>query len=77
MPAELELLAGLASSWGFPADTRIARAERGTNNQTFMLRGGDQRFVLRVSQTLSAAQVRAEHGILRRLRLAGLSLPGA
>ena len=72
MPADLELLAGLPSSWGFPGDTRIARAAQGTNNQTFTLRQGNQRFVLRVSQTLSAAQVRAEHAILRRLRLAGL-----
>ncbi|MEV6030659.1 phosphotransferase [Nonomuraea sp. NPDC052116] len=71
-PADLEFLVGLPAAWGFPPDTTIIGAEQGTNNQTFVLRQGDLRFVLRVSQTLSAAQVGAEHRILRRLRQAGL-----
>jgi homoserine kinase type II len=71
-PFDLEFLAGLPAVWGFPRDTRIARAEQGSNNQTFVLLQGDRRFVLRVSETLSAAQVRAEHQILWRLRQAGL-----
>ncbi|MFG6198682.1 phosphotransferase enzyme family protein [Nonomuraea sp. JJY05] len=71
-PADLEFMAGLLAAWGFPPGTTINRAEQGTNNQTFVLRQGGLRFVLRVSQTLSAAQVGAEHRILQRLRQAGL-----
>lgn len=71
-PADLEFLPRLLAAWGFPPGTTIIRAEQGTNNQTFMLRQADLRFVLQVSQTLSAAQVDAEHQILRWLRQAGL-----
>ncbi|MET8001390.1 phosphotransferase enzyme family protein, partial [Nonomuraea glycinis] len=71
-PADLEFLPRLLAAWGFPPSTTIIRAEQGTNNQTFMLRQADLRFVLRVSQSLSAAQVGAEHRILRWLRQAGL-----
>lgn len=65
-------LAGLLPLWGLPAGISVTRADRGTNNQTFLLGRGSQRFVLRVSQNLSAARVRAEHRLLARLRLAGL-----
>ncbi|MFI7455040.1 phosphotransferase enzyme family protein [Nonomuraea sp. NPDC049714] len=71
-PADLEFMAGLPAAWGFPPDTTISRAEQGTNNQTFLLHQGSLQFVLRVSQTLSAAQVGTEHRILQRLRRAGL-----
>ncbi|MFI7642125.1 phosphotransferase enzyme family protein [Nonomuraea sp. NPDC049400] len=71
-PADLEFLARLLAVWGFPPGTTIIRAEQGTNNQTFLLRQGGLRCVLRVSQTLSAAQVGAEHRLLRWLRQAGL-----
>lgn len=65
-------LAGLPPLWGLPAGTSFTRAEHGTNNQTFLLGHGSQRFVLRVSQNLSAARVRAEHRLLARLRRTGL-----
>ncbi|MEV6153859.1 phosphotransferase [Nonomuraea sp. NPDC052129] len=71
-PADLEFLPRLLAAWGFPPGTTIIRAEQGTNNQTFMLRQADLRFVLQVSQSLSAAQVDAEHRILRWLGQAGL-----
>ncbi|MEU6713916.1 phosphotransferase [Nonomuraea sp. NPDC046802] len=68
----MEFLTRLPAAWEFSPDTTIIRAEQGTNNQTFLLRQGDLRFVLQVSQPLSAAQVGAVHRILRWLRQAGL-----
>lgn len=68
-PAGVEFAAALLPLWGFPPGTGIAPAgEQGTNNQTFLVRHGRQRYVLRVSGFLSVAEVRAEHRILRRLR---------
>jgi Ser/Thr protein kinase RdoA (MazF antagonist) len=74
-PAGLEFAAALLPLWGFPPGTGIAPAgEQGTNNRTFLVRRGQQRYVLRVSGFLSAAEVRAEHQILQRLRQGGLPL---
>jgi homoserine kinase type II len=65
----LEFTAGLLPLWGFPADADLAPTnEQGTNNQTFLVRYGQQRYVLRISGFLSMAEVRAEHRILRRLQ---------
>jgi hypothetical protein len=59
----------------FPPGTGITPAgEQGTSNRTFLVRHGQQRYVLRVSGFLSMAEVRAEHRILRRLRQGGLPL---
>ncbi|KAB8191985.1 phosphotransferase [Nonomuraea phyllanthi] len=71
-PTDLESLPRLLAAWDLPPDTTVIPAEQGTNNRTFLLRRGGLRFVLQVSQTLSAAQVGAVHRILRRLREAGL-----
>ena len=72
-PVGLEFAAALLPLWGFPAGTGIAPAgEQGTNNRTFLVCHGQQRYVLRVSGFLSIAEVRAEHRILRRLRHGGL-----
>jgi homoserine kinase type II len=74
IPAGLEFAATLLPLWGFPPGTGIAPAgEQGTNNRTFLVRHGQQRYVLRVSGFLSVAEVRAEHQILRRLRQGGLA----
>jgi|SRR5438067_1501421 len=68
----LEAPAGLLARWGIPADAHLTRTERGCNNQTFAVAHGGGRWVLRISQNLSAAQARAEHRLLGRLRAAGL-----
>jgi homoserine kinase type II len=68
----LEAPAGLLARWGIPADAELTQAERGCNNQTFAVTHGGGRWVLRISQNLSAAQARAEHRLLGRLRTAGL-----
>jgi homoserine kinase type II len=68
----LEAPAGLLARWGIPADVLLIPAERGCNNQTFTVAHGGRRWVLRISQNLSAAQARAEHRLLGRLRTAGL-----
>jgi homoserine kinase type II len=66
---DLDFAATLLPLWGFPPGTGIAPAEeQGTNNQTFFVGHGQQRYVLRVSGFLSVENVRAEHRILRRLR---------
>jgi homoserine kinase type II len=70
--SRLEAPAGLLARWGIPADAELTRAERGSNNQTFAVAHGGGRWVLRISQNLSAAQARAEHRPLGRLRTAGL-----
>lgn len=67
-----EVLAEVLALWGVPKDADLARAERGTNNQTFAVVHGDRRWVLRISENLSAAQVRAEHRLLGWLGRAGL-----
>jgi homoserine kinase type II len=72
VPADPEFLAAVLSRWGFPADASLSRARQGSNNQTFLLDAGGRRFVLRVNGSLTAAQVSAEHRILRGLRQAGL-----
>ena len=73
IPAGLEFAAALLPLWGFPPGADIAPpGEQGTNNQTFLVRHGQQRYVLRVSGFLSVAEVSAEHRILRRLRQGGL-----
>lgn len=63
--------ADLLACWGIPA-AGLRRAAHGTNNQTFIVGSGATRWVLRISQNLTAAQVRAEHRLLDRLRAAGL-----
>jgi Ser/Thr protein kinase RdoA (MazF antagonist) len=50
----------------------VSGADRGTNNQTLIVMNADGRWVFRISKNLSAAQVRAEHRLLERLRRAGL-----
>jgi homoserine kinase type II len=66
---DLNFAAALLPLWGVPPGSGIAPAgEQGTNNQTFLVSYGQQRYVLRVSGFLSAEDVRAEHRILRRLR---------
>jgi hypothetical protein len=62
----VEFAAALLPLWGFPPGTGIAPAdEQGTNNRTFLVRHGEQRYVLRVSGFLSVAEVCAEHRIPR------------
>jgi Ser/Thr protein kinase RdoA (MazF antagonist) len=69
----LEFAAALLPLWGFPPGTDVGPAvEQGTNNRTYLVRHGQQRYVLRVSGFLSVAEVRAEHRILQRLRQGGL-----
>jgi len=71
--AGLEFAAALLPAWGFPPDADIARADvQGVNNQTFIVRHRQRRYVLRVTGFLSMAEVTAEHRILRRLRRGGL-----
>jgi homoserine kinase type II len=65
------LPAGLLAYWGIPPEARLT-AKHGTNNQTFIVRLGSARWVLRISQNLTAAQVRAEHRLLARLGRARL-----
>ena len=67
-----ESLASLLARWGIPAGAAVARTDRGTNNRTLRVTAGDRRWFLRISQNLSAAQVRAEHRLLARLAGAGL-----
>jgi homoserine kinase type II len=64
----------LLRAWRLPADadTHIGRPDWGTNNQTFVVAPGGRRFVLRISENLSVAQVRAEHRLLGWLRQANL-----
>jgi len=71
--AALEFAATLLPLWGFPRNTDVALAdEQGVNNQTFLVRHRQRRYVLRVTGFLSVAEVRAEHRILRRLRQSDL-----
>lgn len=72
MSAPPEALTELLARWGVLPDADPAAAELGTNNQTFAVRQGDRRWALRISENLSAVQVRAEHRLLGRLRRSGL-----
>lgn len=67
-----EPVAKLLARWGIPVGAAVALAERGTNNRTLQVTAGDRRWVLRISQNLTPAQVRAEHRLLARLARAGL-----
>jgi homoserine kinase type II len=62
----------LLGRWGIPSDAGLSRTERGTNNTTIIISLNDARWVLRISQNLTAAQVAAEHRLLGRLSRAGL-----
>ena len=64
--------ARLLARWGIPADAELARAERGCNNRTYAVAHRGHRWVLRISQNLSAAQARAEHRLLGQVCGAGL-----
>jgi len=68
----VEAPGGLLARWGIPADAELARAERGCNNRTYAVAHRGRRWVLRISQNLSAAQARAEHRLLGQVRVAGL-----
>ena len=72
MTAGPDDLADLLPAWGLGAHARIARADHGTNNHTFLIAAEGRRFALRISQNLSTAQVRAEQLLLGRLRQADL-----
>lgn len=66
--------AELLPLWGLPPDSGIETPDRqGSNNRTCLVRAGRRRYVLRISGFLSAADVRAEHRILRQLRAGGSS----
>jgi Ser/Thr protein kinase RdoA (MazF antagonist) len=62
----------LLAKWAIPADAEVSGADRGSNNGTFIVAQAGRRWVLRISQNLSVEQVRAEHRLLGRLRVAGL-----
>src|ERR1700746_1768823 len=64
--------AGLLARWGIPAGAELARAERACNNRTYAVAHRGHRWVMRISQNLSAAQARAEHRLLGQVRVAGL-----
>ena len=69
--AVLEGAAELLAAWGLGGQATLT-ARHGTNNQTFAVASDGQRFALRISANLSAAQVEAEHRLLSRLRQASL-----
>ena len=60
----VEAPGGLLARWGIPADAELAPAERGCNNRTYAVAHRGRRWVLRISQNLSAVQARAEHRLL-------------
>jgi homoserine kinase type II len=64
--------AGLLAHWGVGPAAEITPAVRGSNNHTVLVSEGGRRWVLRISQNLSADQVMAEHRVLARLRLSDL-----
>jgi len=68
------VVAELLRRWGIPPDSYRRPTERGTNNTTLLISHNDARWVLRVSQNLTTAQVAAEHRLLGRLRRSGLPL---
>jgi homoserine kinase type II len=61
----------LLARWGIGA-TATMSAQQGTNNHTFAVASGGQRWALRISSSLRGAQVEAEHRLLARLRQADL-----
>jgi homoserine kinase type II len=65
-------LTALLARWGVPPQARLTPAGSGTNNRTFLVDHGAGHWVLRISENLTADQVRAEHRLLARLRMAGL-----
>lgn len=64
--------AELLSHWGIGSGAELTAAARGSNNRTILVAENDRRWVLRISQNLSAGQVRAEHKLLARLRQSDL-----
>jgi homoserine kinase type II len=62
-----ESVSELLPLWGIPDDAELTAPRHGSNNQTFITAGGDRRWVLRISENLSADQVRAEHRLLGQL----------
>ncbi len=64
--------AALLAEWGIGPGAEVTPAARGSNNRTALVSQGDRRWVLRVSQNLSAGQVLAEHRLLARLRVSDL-----
>jgi homoserine kinase type II len=62
----------LLAHWGISAGAGLSPAARGSNNRTVLVSQGDRRWVLRISQNLSAGQVLAEHRLLARLRRCAL-----
>jgi len=62
----------LLGRWGVARDAVLVAAERGSNNQSFVVTAPGGRWVLRISENLSLDEVRAEHRLLARLRGAGL-----
>jgi homoserine kinase type II len=71
-PAAAPPPAWLLSCWDIPPLARLTPTH-GTNNQTFLVTAASVRLVLRISQNLTAAQIRAEHRLLGRLRQAELA----
>jgi homoserine kinase type II len=61
-------MAELLAHWGIGPGADLAPAARGSNNRTVMVSQRGRRWVLRISQNLSAGQVLAEHRLLARLR---------
>jgi homoserine kinase type II len=71
--AELEFAAALVPLWGMRENAVVSLVDQqGVNNQTFLVRHRQQRYVLRVTGFLTVAEVGAEHRILRRLRQGSL-----
>ena len=73
MTADPSDLTALLTRWGVSAQARLTPAGSGTNNRTFLVDDSTGQWVLRISENLTADQVRAEHRLLARLRTAGLS----
>jgi homoserine kinase type II len=65
-------LTALLTRWGVSPEAQVASAGSGTNNRTLLVDHGADQWVLRISENLTADQVRAEHRLLARLRTAGL-----
>jgi homoserine kinase type II len=72
MTAPPPAIAELLARWGIGGEPELASPARGSNNETLLVTAGEQRWVLRISQNLSAGQVRAEHRLLARLHRATL-----
>jgi homoserine kinase type II len=59
--------AELLACWGIGSGAELTAPARGSNNRTVLVSENDRRWVLRISQNLSADQVRAEHRLLAGL----------